>query len=96
MKQTITRSDFHDTFRNFGRLENFSYEAREALFDYFEQYETDSGKEIELDVIAICCDYNEDSIKDVLSNYNLESLEELQDNTVVIWHDDFNVLYQIY
>ena len=65
MKQTITQSDFHDAFRNYDRLENFSYEARELLFDYFEEVD----EYMELDVIAICCDYNENSAESIAYNY---------------------------
>ena len=96
MKQTINRSAFHDAFRNYGRIENFSYAARDALFDHFEELEQSNDEEIELDVIAICCEYNEELICDVLKNYNLESLEELQDETLVLWHDDESVLYLAY
>lgn len=96
MKQTITFQDFRDAFRNYNRKDNFSYEGLEALFEYLEQYEQDSGQELELDVIALCCDYNEDSIENTLKEYNLETLEDLQDATPVIWHDDENVLYQAF
>lgn len=98
MKQTINRSAFHDAFRNYGRLDNFSYAARDALFDHFEEIESGMGQdeEIELDVIAICCEYNEELISDVLKNYNLESLEELKDEKLVLWHDDNNVLFLAY
>ena len=96
MYQTINRCDFHDAFRNMDRLDNFSYDAINALFDYIEEYEESCGSTIELDVIALCCEYNEDSIKNVLENYNLNSLDELKDHTQVIWHDNENVLYQCY
>lgn len=92
MKQTITKSDFHDAFIRMGRKKDISYEARSALYDWLEELEP----EYELDVIALCCEFSEDSIKNVLENYNLESLDELNDNTIVIWHDDENVLYQAY
>lgn len=59
MKQTVNRSDFHDAFRAYGRLDNFTYEGRNALFGYLESYEEDTGEEMELDVIALCCDYSE-------------------------------------
>lgn len=92
MKQTVNKSDFHDAFGYANRKDQFSYEARCALFDWLEELEP----EYELDVIALCCEFNEDPIKDVLENYNLESLEELQDATCVIWHNDENVLYQVF
>ena len=59
MKQTVNFNDFRDAFRAFDRMENFSYEGMQALFDYLEQLEEDTGEEIELDVIALCCDYSE-------------------------------------
>jgi hypothetical protein len=52
---------------------------------------------MELDVIAICCDFSEEPLQDVLDNYRLESLEELQDNTMVIAVlDNGNVVYQVF
>lgn len=62
-------SDFRDAFRQCGRQDQFSYEALELLFDYFEELEDSMGQEIELDPIAICCDYSEDSPADILKNY---------------------------
>lgn len=59
MKTTVTVSDFHDAFRAYDRLDNFSYAGREALFEYLEEQEKDLGEEHELDVIALCCDFSE-------------------------------------
>ena len=42
MKQTVYFNDFRDAFRQAGRLENFSYEALEVLYDYLEELEKDS------------------------------------------------------
>lgn len=69
MKQTINKSDFIDQFRVMDRLENFSYEARGLLFDYFEEIEEGAGEEMEMDVIAVCCEYYEDSADSIASNY---------------------------
>ena len=62
MKTTVIRNDFVNAFR--GR-NNFSVEALGLLFDYFEDYEQDTGEELELDVITICCDYNEDTVENI-------------------------------
>ena len=75
MKQTVNNTAFHDAFINYGRTDNFSYEARDMLFDYFESIESDTGEEIELDVIAICCEYTEDSLEDVIANYSIDVSE---------------------
>ncbi len=72
MKTTVTLSDFRDAFRSMDRSENFSYEGLELLFDYFEQYEQDSGEEMELDVIAICCDFYEMDPATINDEYSLD------------------------
>ena len=59
MKTTVNSSDFVDAFSTHNRLDQFSYEGLKALFEHFEQYEEDTGEEMELDVIAICCDFSE-------------------------------------
>lgn len=95
MKKTIDRYQFRDAFIS-SRPDNFSYEGLNALFDYLEEYEESCETEIELDVIAICCDFTECSIEEVLKEYNLDSIEQLRDNTTVIEVDDETVIYQVY
>lgn len=72
MKTTVNRYDFERAFADAGRKEQFSYEAMGLLFDYFEQLEDSIGEEIELDVIAICCDYNEEMVADIARNYSID------------------------
>jgi hypothetical protein len=72
MKTTINRYQFERAFVDADRKENFSYEALGLLFDYFESYEEETGQEIELDVIAICCDYAEDTVADIARNYSVD------------------------
>jgi hypothetical protein len=59
MKIEVTFYNFVDAFRNHGRENSFSYEAKRALFNYLEELEEDCGMDIELDVIALDCDYCE-------------------------------------
>ena len=59
MKQTINQYAFAEAFRIAGRGEQFSYNGLIALFDYLEQYEEETGEELELDVIALCCEWCE-------------------------------------
>jgi hypothetical protein len=72
MKTTIDFSDFREAFRRYGREDSYSPAGLRALFDHFEQYEDDTGQEVELDVIAICCDYDENHWEDVASNYSID------------------------
>jgi hypothetical protein len=59
MKKTINSYEFERAFVDMNRSEQFSYAGRNALFEYLEQLEEDTGEEIELDVIALCCEYAE-------------------------------------
>ena len=68
MKQTIGLCQFQDAFERMGRAENFSYEGLELLFDYLEQMNSD----MELDVIALCCDYAESTPEQVVDAYGIE------------------------
>ena len=94
MKQTVSNSDFHDAFIKMGRELNFSYQARNILFDWIEQLDADTGEETELDVIALCCDFADSAIEDVLFDYgymmdlskepDTDSIREfLQENTIL-------------
>ena len=49
MKDTINKYQFIDWFRSSANyVNNFSYEGLEALFDYLEEFEEDTGTELEL------------------------------------------------
>ncbi len=85
MKQVINFNQFIDSFGD-SYKDNFSYEGKRALFDYLENYEEETDEEIELDPVALCCEYTEyESLKELQENYNdIETMEELEDNTLVI------------
>jgi hypothetical protein len=92
----VTETMFKDEFKSI-RPDNFTNEGLSALYEWLTEPEEDTGEPMELDVIAICCDFSEEPLQDVLDNYRLESLEELQDNTMVIAVlDNGNVVYQVF
>lgn len=72
MKQTVTELDFRDAFRNMGRTDQFSHAGLGVLFEYLEEYEADTGQELELDVIALCCEYYEDTWEEIARNYDID------------------------
>lgn len=72
MKQTINFHDFCEAFADYDRQENFSMEGLKILFNYLEGLEEDTGMEIELDVIALCCNYAESTIDDLISDYSID------------------------
>lgn len=75
MKTTLTLSSFVQAFRSMGRGEHFSYEGLESLFNHLEELEQDTGEEMELDVIAICCEYAESTAEEVASDYSIDLSE---------------------
>lgn len=90
MKTTVNNYQFHRAFEEMNRTTNFSYAGLNALFDYLEQYEEDTGEEIELDVIAICCDFTEyENLAEFQANYGTEyeTIDDIRDNTTVIGID---------
>lgn len=94
MKQSVNFSQFCDSFSETYK-NNFSYEGKRALFDYLEEYEEGTGEEVELDPIALCCEYSEfENLEELQASYpDIESMEDLQNNTTVIplgdKHDGF-------
>lgn len=70
MKTTVYKSEFHAYFTKSDTYKNqFSYEARELIFDYLEEYEASTGEELEFDIVSICCDLVESSIDEVINDY---------------------------
>ena len=91
MKQSINEYQFRDAFHKMERGEQFSYAGLTALYDYLEQLEDDIGEEIELDVIALCCEYAEyDSLAEFQNDYgeDYNTMEDIEYHTTVIMIDD--------
>ena len=76
MKRTLNVYEFRDAFRDMGRGNHFSYDGLGLLFDWFEEYEDSTGEEMELDVIAICCDWAECDPDEIMGDYDI-SLDAL-------------------
>ena len=104
MKQTVSEYQFVEAFRHAGRETQFSVPARRALFDYLESFEHDSGTELELDPIGICCEFAEYSCAlEAAKVYGLElrgdddesrALEWLREKTQVIEFESGIVIQQ--
>ena len=79
MKTTVSEYEFNRWFKEH-RPNNFSYAGRQALFEYLEQYEEDTGEEIEFDPIALCCEYTEyENLDEFKGNYTCEKYQDLED-----------------
>ena len=90
MIEVVTESQFIDRFRKI-RPTNFTYEGLQALFEDLEQYEDDTGEEIELDVIGLCCEfYQYDNLKEFQDDYgkDYECIEDVENETMVVPVDE--------
>ena len=80
MHITVDFSMFSDAFRRMGREDNFSSEALEALFEYIENYEEDTGIRVELDVLGLCCEFTEyTTAVEAASDYGFTTELEAED-----------------
>jgi len=98
MKQSVNMYDFERAFKNFER-DNFSYDGLKALFEYLEEYGDGMGEEVELDVIALCCEYAEyDSLSEYNDDYGTKysEIDAIQDDTTLIKIDDNSFIIQQY
>ena len=98
MKESINFTRFVDLFNDMDRGENFTYEGKRALFEYLEQYEEDTGQEVELDIIALCCDYTEATPEEIRVEYDIpeeeEVVEYVNEQTCVIAELPSTIIYQ--
>lgn len=81
MHIAVTSAMFADAFRSMGRENQFSREALEALFNYLEEYEQDTGEDLELDVTDLCCNFTEykTAVEAVADYYGFTSELEAED-----------------
>jgi len=101
MYQTINFYQFRDAFQRMDR-KNFSYEGLEVLFDFFEEVE-----DYELDVVAICCNYTENTPEVIAQEHGIvltdeeneekikeDVLEYLEANTCVVGLTANTIIYE--
>ena len=106
IKSYINQSEFVDALTRTYDNSNFSYEGKVALFEYLEQLSDDIGEDIELDPIAICCEYSEYSDLDEAAreyfeyegmtygddSEELESVEEVEEKARKFLNDRTQVI----
>tara|TARA_R100000008_G_scaffold858_2_gene719 strand:- start:3785 stop:4084 length:300 start_codon:yes stop_codon:yes gene_type:complete len=86
MKETVNEYQFVSAFDDMNRSEAFSRTGRFALYEYLTDLEEDCGIELELDVIAICCEFTEfENLEEFQESYgDWETIEEIETQTTVI------------
>jgi hypothetical protein len=104
MKTTVTLSSFKQAFQDAGRGDHFSWEGLEVLFDYLEELEEGTGTEMELDAIALCCDFVEEAPEAIAATFGITStpgtditedgvMNWLQDRTMVVGKTTSGIIY---
>ena len=95
-------SQFRDQFHRAGRGDQFSDEGLGLLFDYLEEIDPD----YDLDVIALCCEYNEASYAEIAEMYDIDLngvhedkmseviMDYLSDNTAIVGETNSGFIYQ--
>lgn len=56
--KTISSSDLYHMACRMDCGHNFGYDGWLAIGDYLEQLSDDTGENIEVDIVGICCEYN--------------------------------------
>lgn len=79
---TVNLHDFRQAFQNVNRTDNFSHEGLEVLFDYLENHSESIGEPIDLDVVALCCDYSEGTPEQIADWHGIDLPEREE------WMDD--------
>lgn len=84
MKQTLNKSQIVSLLRS-DEYAKWSLIACEALADYYEDLENDTGSEIEFDRVAIRCEWQEfDSAKDFADQYMIKTeIEGLDEDELI-------------
>ena len=102
MITTINEYDFSTAFHKMGRGKQFSYDGLKSLYYYLEEFSNDTGEQIELDVIALCCEYCEyESLQEFKKDYGrgFSDIDKrfkysIEDMTTVIPIDDTRFIIQ--
>ena len=85
-----TTSQFRKCFEELGRQNQFSWNAFDALFDYYGQISEDDGRPFKMDVIGICCDWCEyGTMQEAAEAYDIDEDIDRDDNDAIFeWFQD--------
>lgn len=98
MKHTLTHDEVVNALLDDDNA-HWSRKAAHALADWYEELDEETGQDTELDVVAIRCEWYEDTAEELISNYGngddtLESvIAYIEDSTELIILDNEPVTY---
>lgn len=79
--------DFIKEFKDFGRDNQYTEEALEALYEYYDNI----GDDVEMDVIAIICDWAEYDAKEAFSEFVEGEIDDDELENFVSEHGEYNL-----
>ena len=72
--QTLCASDLYNLACNMARGKQFGYDGWLVIGDYLKQLSDDTGEDIEVDIVGICCEYSmSESVADWWKEYGVYS-----------------------
>ena len=82
----VNEWDFKNYFKSSQYKNNYSMEGLYTLYNYLNDLSEDIGEDIELDIIAIACDFNEyESLEEALEQYqDINTYDELEKHTSIL------------
>jgi hypothetical protein len=87
MIKTLSLSDFRDEFRGTQYEKQFTYEALETLYNWY----NDLDENTECDIVAIACEWTEyESEGEIAEAY--ENFRTAENNTVILKSDNGHLL----
>ncbi len=84
MTKTINLHNFVGAFTEMGRYDQFSLDALKVIYKYITDYEAESEEGIELDVMALCCDFAEGKPMDIARDYSIGEEAVCAENVLTI------------
>ena len=92
MKRNLSLSDVAEALLN-DKSANWSVNGAYALAEVMEQYEEDSGKEFQLDVVALRCEWSEyESATEAAKDFGWD--EGGGEEEALSWLEDFTVVFE--
>ena len=103
MYRTINEYEFEQAFKKMDR-DYYSYDGYRALYEFLDEICSSDDKGFELDVIAICGEFTEyEDLKEFQQSYyddvagdKYKSIEEIEEETMVIKLDNGGFIIQVF
>ena len=95
MKTTLTTEQAINTLLQ-DQYAGWTYDEAEALISYYEEFEEDTGEQIEFDSVAVRCEWSSETKEEICENYGIDPLDlisQLKMNTSYIELPSGKILY---